>query len=188
MSRQRVAGESIRRECLVLAGGAAIVVPATAHADERTGSPKQSAAPIGERLPTPEWVYGVTRMAFGGVGDLDPAAKAGVQVFHTNLVWPYYPLKRDGGGLSVEDHAKLHDLVDRCHKLGMKLSLGLPPFPPVNLVREHSDWRIHPDDIGSVLKIEPQADSLGTRNPCNLGPWGEFLIEICAELDRDYGD
>ena len=187
MSRQRVAGETNRREFLVLAGGAAIVVPATAHADERTGSPKQSAAPIGERLPTPEWVYGVTRMAFGGFGDLDPAAKAGVQVFHTNLVWPYYPLKRDGGGLSVEDHAKLHDLVDRCHKLGMKLSLGLPPFPPVNLVREHSDWRIHPDDIGSVLKIEPQADSLGTRNPCNLGPWGDYLIEICAELVRDYG-
>src|SRR5690606_6612639 len=65
-------------------------------------------------------------------------------------------------------------------------SLGLPPFPPVNLVQAHPDWRMHPDDTGSVLAVEPREDNLGTRNPCNNGPWGDYLVEICGELVRDY--
>jgi hypothetical protein len=78
-------------------------------------------------------------------------------------------------------------LLDAVHQQGAKLSLGLPPFPPVELVRKHPDWRVHPDDDGSVLKVEPKEEDLGTRIGCNLGPWGDYLIEVCAELVRDYG-
>src|SRR5262249_58354806 len=110
----------------------------------------------------------------------------GVQVVHANVVWPYYPLTRDGGGLTKDDAARLRDLVDACHKRGMKLMLGLPPFPSVGLVEAHPDWRVHPDDVGSILKVKPREDNLGTRIGCNVGPWGDYLIDILAELMEDY--
>ncbi len=135
----------------------------------------------------PDWVFGVTRMAFLSPGEVGKAARAGVQVVHTNLVWPYYPLHRDGGGLSREDSRRLHDLVGECHRLGMKLVLGLPPFPPVSLVKAHPDWRVHPDATGAAAKVVPREDNLGTRLGCNLGPWGDYLIDVCAELVADYG-
>jgi hypothetical protein len=68
----------------------------------------------------------------------------------------------------------------------MKLVLGLPPFPPVELVKKHPDWRVHPDDAGSIRKVIPEEDKLGTRLGCNQGPWGDYLIDVCAELVRDY--
>lgn len=37
------------------------------------------------------------------------------------------------------------------------------------------------------LKIEPVENNLGTRLGCNLGPWGDYLIELCGELMEDYG-
>ena len=34
--------------------------------------------------------------------------------------------------------------------------------------------------------MEPKEDNLGTRIGCNLGPWGDYLIDLCAELVKDY--
>ncbi len=171
-----------RREFLqVSAAGAAGVWFTT---PVRAASPNQD---HGGDAPVPDWVHDVTRMAFVTSGDIPAAADAGVQVIHTNLIWPYYPLRRDGGGLSREEDSSLRELVEACHSRGMRISLGLPPFPHVDLVNAHPDWRIHPDRTGSVLQLEPRDDNLGTRIGCNLGPWGEYLIEVCAELVRDYG-
>jgi hypothetical protein len=148
------------------------------------------AKPDGDRftpVQIPAWVRRVSTMAFGSAGDLQAMAEAGVQVLHTNMVWPYWPLERDGGGLKPDDAARLDELVGACRKHGVRLSLGLPPFPPVELVREHPEWRIHPDREGSVLKLEPVEDNLGTRIGCNLGPWGAYLIDVCAELVEHHG-
>jgi hypothetical protein len=170
-----------RREFL---GTAAVLAVATrAPGSEAKDAPKATSF---EPVKIPEWVHGVTRMAFLTPGELPRAAKAGVQVVHTNLVWPYYPLRRDGGGLGKDDAKKLRDLVEACHKLRMKLCLGLPPFPPVALVKDHPDWRIDPDGSGAAAKKPAKEDDLGTRLGCNLGPWGDYLIDVCAELVQDY--
>ncbi|MGH7138787.1 MAG: hypothetical protein ACREHD_23820, partial [Pirellulales bacterium] len=134
----------------------------------------------------PKWLFDVTRMAFITPGDVEKAAHAGVQVVHGNAVWPYYPLRRGGGGLRPNDDHLLRQFVDDCHRHDMKLVLGLPPFPPVELVQKHPDWRVHPDDSGAVLKLVPIEKDLGTRVGCNLGPWGDYLIDICCELVADY--
>src|SRR3954464_15575571 len=73
----------------------------------------------------PAWVRSVTRMAFVTPGEIDRAAALGVQVCHGNAVWPYYPLRRDGGGLSPADRKLMQEIVDRCHQQGMKYCLGL---------------------------------------------------------------
>lgn len=142
-------------------------------------------APAPDPLAVPAWVRQATRMTF--TGDVAQAAAAGAQVVHTNLIWPYFPLRRDGGGLAKADAAKLTALLTTAHKLSLRVGLGLPPFPPVALVEEHPDWRIHPDRTGAVLKIKPVENDLGTRLCCNLGPWGDYLVAVCAELVRDYG-
>lgn len=143
------------------------------------------AAVLIEPVRVPEWVRGVTRMAYLTPGEVEKAAGLGVQVVHGNAVWPYFPLRRDGGGLSKADDKLLRDFVEGCHRRGMRLVLGLPPFPPVELVKKHPDWRVHQDDTGAALKLEA-TDNLGTRLGCNLGPWGDYLIEVCAELVQDY--
>src|SRR5260370_20349130 len=110
-------------------------------------------------------------MAFVTPGQVDKAAKAGVQVVHGNAVWPYFPLRRDGGALRPEEDRVLRKFVSDCHRHGMKLVLGLPPFPPVELVKKHPEWRVHPDDTEAVLKVIPEEGKLGTRLGCHQGPW-----------------
>ena len=175
-----------RRDFLGAAGGAMISQAIIAATDPTTALAIDDREAF-QAAVIPDWVYGVTTMAFGGWGDIELLSQAGVQVLHTNLVWPYYPLKKDGGGLKAEADADMKRLVMAVHQQGAKLSLGLPPFPPVELVREHPDWRVHSDAAGTVLKVEPKEEDLGTRIGCNLGPWGDYLIEVCAELVRDYG-
>jgi hypothetical protein len=170
-----------RREFLAAtAGGLALsALPLSGPAARPIADPIQP-------VKIPEWVYNVTKMAYLNPGEIAKAAKAGVQVVHTNVVWPYFPLRKDGGGLPKEEDKQLRQLVEDCHKAGIKLCLGLPPFPPVELVKARPDWRVHPDDTGAVLKLVPEKDNLGTRIGCNLGPWGDYLIEVCAELVQDY--
>jgi hypothetical protein len=139
-----------------------------------------------EAVAPPAWVQGVTRMAFVTAGDLDAAAGAGVQVVHTNLVWPYFPLRRDGGGLAAAEASAFRDLVEGCRRRGLRLVLGLPPFPSVDLVRAHPDWRVLPAPDSDAHRVEPRADNLGTRIGCNLGPWGDYLVALLAELLTDY--
>jgi hypothetical protein len=174
--------QSSRRTFLKTAGfvAGAQVLPASA---EDLPQPRLAAP---EPLPLPKWMTRITRMTFATPGEVEQAAKAGAQVFHTNVVWPYFPLKRDGGGLRKDDDAKLRELRSACKKHGIRLMLGLPPFPSVETVTAHPDWRIQPDRSGTALKIVAKENNLGTRNGCNLGPWGDYLIEVCGELVRDY--
>ena len=139
-----------------------------------------------EPVRIPDWVHGVTRMVFLTPGEIEMAEKVRAQVVHTNVVWPYYPLRRDGGGLSAEDAKRLRAFVEECHRRGMKVVLGLPPFMPVNLAAAHPEWRVHPDDSGAVLRVKPLENDLGTRSGCNVGPWGDYLIDVLAELLADY--
>jgi hypothetical protein len=139
-----------------------------------------------EPVRIPDWVHGVTRMVFLTPGEIEMAEKVRAQVVHTNVVWPYYPLRRDHGGLPAEDAKRLGAFVEDCHRRGMKVVLGLPPFMPVNLAAAHPEWRVHPDDSGAVLRVKPLENDLGTRSGCNVGPWGDYLIEVLAELLADY--
>jgi hypothetical protein len=160
---------------IVLMGG---LLPARGQKQTMT----QEFAPVR----APEWVRRVSRMTYLTPGELDRAVKAGAEVVHFNLVWPYYPLKRDGGDLNKTEAEQLRSFVEQCHKKGVKAVLGLPPFPSVAHVKAHPDWRIDPDGSGKALTVEAQENNLGTRLGCNVGPWGDYLIELLAELTRDY--
>jgi hypothetical protein len=175
-----------RRRFLAAASGTALGLPLVVFSRDGRLAAARSETNGFRPVEVPPWVLNVTRMAFMTPGDVDKAAAAGVQVAHGNAVWPYYPLRRDGGSLKPADDRVLKDFVEGCHRQNIKLVLGLPPFPPVELVREHPEWRVHPDNTGSVLKLVPEEQNLGTRVGCNLGPWGDYLIDVCCELVEDY--
>ncbi len=182
-------GDETRRDFLVRAGGSLAGLYLAGSAGEvraADASPSGQQADSIEPPPVPAWVHTVTRMGYLSPGEAKKAAAMGVQVVHTNVVWPYFPLRRDGGGLAPDDNQKLRELVGDCHGAGMRLVLGLPPFPPVSLVEQHRDWRVHPEDSDSALKLAAEQNNLGTRLACNLGPWGDYLIDLCAELVADY--
>lgn len=170
-----------RRDFLASASAVALVGlrPGPGRAEE----PSITFKPI---VPPP-WVQNVTRMAFVTPGQVEKAVQAGAQVIHGNAAWPYYPLRRAGGRLRAEEEKILRQFVADCHRNRVKFVLGLPPFPPVALVQVHPDWRVHPDLSGAILKVAPVENQLGTRLGCNLGPWGDYLIEICAELVQHEG-
>jgi hypothetical protein len=153
----------------------------------RQDGPEARGASASDSPDIPSWVWEVSRMTFGTPGDVARAADVSAQVLHTNLVWPYFPLRADGGGLSRDDAKKLKDLVADCRKRRIRIVLGLPPFPPVSLLEKHPDWRVHLDDSDAARKIVPRENDLGTRLCCNLGPWGDYLIDVCAELIADHG-
>src|SRR4051812_32257807 len=115
-----------RRHFLGAAAALAAAADGPAAPDKRPAPP----TPF-EPVRIPEWVRGVTRMAYLSPDQVPPAARAGVEVAHPTLVWPYSPLRRAGGGLGKADARKLRALVADCHDRRMKLVLGLPPFPPV---------------------------------------------------------
>jgi hypothetical protein len=118
-----------RRDALILAGGSITVAGLAERVEAAPFAPVQ----------IPDWVHGITRMTFCSPGEVAKAARAGAQVIHTNVIWPNFPLKRDGGGLAKEDDAKLRALLADCRQFGVKLVLGLPPFPPVTLVKQHPE-------------------------------------------------
>src|SRR5207249_12265044 len=61
------------------------------------------------------WTERITRMGFGNPGEAALLADMGAQVMHTNIVWPYFPLRRDKGGLPQKDADALRKLVRTCH-------------------------------------------------------------------------
>ena len=111
-----------RREFLAQTGAlAAVALSGGSSLDA-----EEPAAPF-EPVKIPDWVHGVTRMAFVTPGDVGRAAKAGAQVVHTNVVWPYFPLRRDGGGLSEGDARRLRDLVADCRRGGVRAASACRP-------------------------------------------------------------
>src|SRR5688572_18559949 len=88
-----------RRAAALLACAPALVILAVGPALPKSEALGRPAAPSFEPVRPPEWVHGVTRMTFASPGEIDVVARSGAQVLHTNVVWPYYPLRRDGGGL-----------------------------------------------------------------------------------------
>lgn len=172
-----------RREFLGASAGLVLAMNSSPNADEP--EPVSAPKPF-EPVAIPDWVHNVTTMAYGSVHDVPEMAAAGVQVLHTGGAWPYFPLITDGGSLPPQEDGLLRELVETCHRHRIKVSLGLPPFPPVELVRRHPEWRVHDEPTGRILQVEPKQDDLGTRIGCNVGPWGDYLIEVCGELVEHY--
>ena len=144
------------------------------------------------------WVYeGVQKAFITSLEDpktlpfIDELAKIGVTVIHTAGPDPYYPL-RSVDPNSGEDPAKRDYLMrafDRMRKNGMRVVIGVSPYSPVALVKQHPEWRLkHSPD---APPLDPNTDftkfdNNGLRSMSLVTPYGDWLIECLAEIFKDY--
>ena len=143
------------------------------------------------------WVYEGVQKAF--VGDfanpktfpyIDDLAAVGVTVIHTGGPEPYSPLKRDGGsGFDAKESALMQAAFERMRSHGMRVVIGVSPYAPVDIVKQHPEWRnkATPDEkpIAPALDLT-KPETVALRSMSLNTPYGDYLIENLAEIFADY--
>lgn len=144
----------------------------------------------------PAWVLDGVASVFLGLEDLegiDAAAAVGATILHAGGPAPYYPLRRDDpqAGVPAAERVRLRAGIARARQHGMRVVLGISPYAPVEIVRQHPDWMLHPTDdpaIAAKAQLDlTTPEHIGLRAlPLNT-PYGDYAIECLAELMRDFG-
>ncbi len=143
------------------------------------------------------WVYAGVQKAF--VGDfanpktfpyIDDLAAVGVTVIHTGGPEPYSPLKRDGGsGFDAKESTLMLAAFERMRSHGMRVVIGVSPYAPVDIVKQHPEWRnkATPDEkpIDPALDLT-KPETVAFRSMSLNTPYGDYLIENLAEIFADY--
>ena len=142
----------------------------------------------------PGWVLDGAAKVFLSLEDpqsIDEAAQIGATIVHAGGPELYYPLRKDNpqSGLKEAERAKLAAGIERAKKRGLRIVLGVSPYAPVEIVREHPEWMHHAIDDPAIrerAKLDltlPENIHLRTL-PLNT-PYGDYAIECLAELMRD---
>lgn len=142
----------------------------------------------------PDWVLDGVAKVFLPIDDtkaIDEATEAGATVLHAGGPSPYYPLRKDDpkSGIPSEEFKRLKDGVAYAKSKGMRVVLGISPYAPIEIVRQHPDWIHHPTDdpaIQSRVQLDLNTpENIGLRGlPLNT-PYGDYAIECLAEMMRD---
>jgi len=144
----------------------------------------------------PDWVLDGAVKVFLPLEDhqtIDEVAAIGATVVHAGGPSPYYPLRKDdpASGVPAEEKAKLMAGIVRAKQHGMRVVLGVSPYAPVEIVRQHPEWMLHATDDPSIrekAKLDlTTPENIALRSlPLNT-PYGDYAIECLAEIMRDFG-
>ncbi len=143
------------------------------------------------------WVYeGVQKVFLGDFGNpksfayMDELAAAGVTVLHTGGPAPYFPLRRDGGKGDVSKESDLlKKAIEHAHALKMRVIVGVSPYAPPEIVKQHPEWRLKlsPDEPPLPADFDFAKPENATKRSLSLNtPYGDWLIECLAEIFEDY--
>ena len=139
----------------------------------------------------PEWMENTTALVFGpdpGSGIVDPksaeaAAKAGAQmsqVFLGDFEYMAYNSKLLPSNPKVKEEDVRRGMAE-LKKRGIRIIASYWPCYQAKMCREHPDWRLVSSHTGEVPKVDFKESRHGGRL-CELGPWGDMVIEIAAEI------
>lgn len=112
------------------------------------------------------------------------AAQAGVTISELGFVDPFYAyydsklLKRRSPHVPLE--RLQHDLAEY-ERLGVKVLGVYPPCLQAEVYENHPDWRRVPTDTREIPSVDLQQHPYGGML-CLLGPYGDFFIEVMAEI------
>jgi len=144
----------------------------------------------------PDWVLDGAVKVFLPLDDhaaIDEAAAAGVTVIHAGGPAPYFPLRRDdpSSGVPAEERAQLLAGIAKAKAHGMRVLLGISPYAPVEMVRQHPEWMRHEADDPSIRE-QAQRDlttpeTIARRSLPLHTPYGDYAIDCLAEIMRDFG-
>lgn len=137
----------------------------------------------------PEWLRQITRYTYTVPDEKNyrDAAAAGVQMLDLSfgdaisLAYPSKLLKRSAN--LPEDHIPKH--LALCQELGLRVTASVPPCLQAQAWSEHPDWRSIRTNTKEIPEIDLQQNPVGGIL-CQLGPWGDFLIQILEEILQKY--
>lgn len=137
----------------------------------------------------PQWLRKITRYAYTVPDEKNyrDAAAAGVQMLDLSfgdaiyLAYPSELLKRTPH--LPADHIPKH--LGLCQELGLRVTASVPPCLQAQVWSEHPDWRSIRTNTRQVPEVDLKQNPVGGFL-CQLGPWGEFLIQILEEILAKY--
>lgn len=126
------------------------------------------------------------------VASIERAADLGATVLHAGGPSLYYPLRATdaNSGVPEPERSQLLRGIAVAKKRGMRVVLGVSPYAPVEIVRQHPEWMQHPTDDTSI-QARAQLDlttpeNIGLRSlPLNT-PYGDYAIEGLVEILKDF--
>lgn len=112
------------------------------------------------------------------------AARHGVTLSELNFVDPFYPyydsklLKRRSPHVPL---GRLEKDVAEYQRLGVRILAVYPPTLQGEVYEAHPDWRRVPTDTAEVPSVDLTQHPYGGML-CPLGPYGDFFVEVLAEI------
>lgn len=146
------------------------------------------------RVRVPAWLHDTLGCGYTFSGmDLtarSAAAKHGVTLSEINFVDPFYPyynsqlLKRRSPHVPL---GRLEKDIAEYKKLGVRLLGVYPPTLQSEVYEAHPDWRRISTDTTTIPQVDLKQFPHGGML-CPLGPYGDFFIEVLAEILTTYPD
>ncbi len=142
----------------------------------------------------PKWVRETTGAGYTLSG-MDAAARAraashGVTLSEVNFVDPFYPyydsrlLKKRSPHVGLD---RLPKEIAEYKKLGVKILAVYPPTLQGEVYEAHPDWRRIDTNTTNIPTIDLKKFAHGGML-CPLGPYGDFFIEVLAEMLTQFPD
>lgn len=158
------------------------------------GSFKPTADSDFQSVEPPAWVLDGAVKVFLPLEDhkaITEAGDLGATILHAGGPSVYHPLRRDDAksGIPESERKTLQAGIAQAKSKQMRVVLGVSPYAPVVIVREHPDWMHHASD-DPALAARAQLDlnlpeNIALRSlPLNT-PYGDYAIECLAEMMRD---
>lgn len=142
----------------------------------------------------PDWVLGTVGVGYTLSGQnfqqRERAAKAGVTISELNFVDPFYPYYDSRLLQKRSPHVapgRLEKDIAEYRQLGIRVLAVYPPALQSEVYEKHPDWRRVPTDTNEVPQVDMAKHPYG-GGLCLLGPYGEFFIEVLAEIATIHPD
>jgi hypothetical protein len=136
----------------------------------------------------PEWVRGTLGAGYTLSGmsaeKRERAAAAGVTISELGFVDPFYAyydsklLKRRSPHMPVE---RIHKEVAEYQRIGVRILGVYPPTLQAEVYETHPEWRRIDKDTSDIPSVDMVKQPFGGML-CLLGPYGDFFIEVLAEI------
>lgn len=181
--------------CLPLAL-AALALPGAAQREERIWAEPIMSQPFDKgvfrQVRIPDWLQETTGCGYTLSG-MDTqartrAAQHGVTISEMGIVDPFYAyydsklLKRRSPHVPLE---KLEKDIAEYERLGIRILGVYPPCLQGEVYENHPEWRRIPTNTREIPSVDLKEHPYGGML-CLLGPYGDFFIEVLAEIVTRY--
>src|SRR5262249_45651865 len=136
-----------------------------------------------------DWVQDITRYAYMGSQDIADAVASGVEMCEMAVGSPQF-VYWDSKFLARDTNLPPNFLAEKLGQFksrGLRVIAAIPPCLQTQAYRKHPDWRQVPQPDGSVPEVDLGKQPEG-GNLCQLGPWGDFLIDVLCECLSKFPD